>query len=160
MATHSSMLAGKFHGQRSLAGCSPWGDMTEWLSNNKNRTMCRWWSSLGLSGKKNPPAMQETWVWSLGQEDPLEREMTTHSSILAHQRSLVGCSQCKRVGHNLVTKQQQYVVFSLSLAPTFTSPFLIKCSIFSSSVLIAVSSRLYTGQTSPTKFSCSGPLLS
>ena len=25
MATHSSILAGKFHGQRSLAGCSPWG---------------------------------------------------------------------------------------------------------------------------------------
>ena len=33
---------------------------------------------------KNPPAMQEmweTWVWSLGQEDPLEEEMTTHSNI-------------------------------------------------------------------------------
>ena len=27
--------------------------------------------------------MQETWVWSLGQEDPLEKEMVTHSSILA-----------------------------------------------------------------------------
>ena len=26
------------------------------------------------------PAMQETWVWSLGQEDPLEKEMATHSS--------------------------------------------------------------------------------
>ena len=32
---------------------------------------------------KNPPAMQKTWVWSLGQEDPLEKEMATHSSILA-----------------------------------------------------------------------------
>ena len=32
---------------------------------------------------KNPPAMQETWVRSLGQEDPLEEEMATHSSILA-----------------------------------------------------------------------------
>ena len=29
------------------------------------------------------PAMQETWVQSLGQEDPLETEMATHSSILA-----------------------------------------------------------------------------
>ena len=29
------------------------------------------------------PAMQETWVQSLGQEDPLEKEMATHSSILA-----------------------------------------------------------------------------
>ena len=32
---------------------------------------------------KNLPAMQETQVWSLGQEDPLEEEMVTHSSILA-----------------------------------------------------------------------------
>ena len=31
----------------------------------------------------NPPAMQETQVQSLGQEDPLEKEMATHSSILA-----------------------------------------------------------------------------
>ena len=31
----------------------------------------------------NLPAMQETWVWSLGWEDPLEKEMAIHSSILA-----------------------------------------------------------------------------
>ena len=31
----------------------------------------------------NPPAIQETWVGSLGQEDPLEKGMATHSSILA-----------------------------------------------------------------------------
>ena len=32
---------------------------------------------------KHLPAMQETWVRSLGQEDPLEKEMATHSSTLA-----------------------------------------------------------------------------
>ena len=32
---------------------------------------------------KNLPAMQETWVQSLGREDPLEKRMETHSSILA-----------------------------------------------------------------------------
>ena len=32
---------------------------------------------------KHLPTMQETWVPSLGQEDPLEKEMATHSSILA-----------------------------------------------------------------------------
>ena len=32
---------------------------------------------------KNPPAMQETWVQSLGQENSLEKEMATHPSILA-----------------------------------------------------------------------------
>ena len=31
---------------------------------------------------KNPPAMQETWVQSLGWEDPLEEEIASHSSIL------------------------------------------------------------------------------
>ena len=44
----------------------------------------------------NLPVMQETWVGSLGWEDPLEKGMTTHSSILAGetygQRSLVGYS--------------------------------------------------------------------
>ena len=34
---------------------------------------------------KNLPAIQETWVQSLGQEDPLEKEMATHSSILAQE---------------------------------------------------------------------------
>ena len=32
---------------------------------------------------KNPPTMRETWVWSVGWQDPLEKEMATHSSILA-----------------------------------------------------------------------------
>ena len=32
---------------------------------------------------KNPPAMQETWVQSLGWEDPLEKATATHTSILA-----------------------------------------------------------------------------
>ena len=50
---------------------------------------------------KNSPAMQETWVQSLGQEDPLEKEMAMHSSVLAWriqgQRSLVTYSPW---GHN------------------------------------------------------------
>ena len=36
---------------------------------------------------KNLPVMQETWVPSLGQEDPLPKEMATHSSILASRIS-------------------------------------------------------------------------
>ena len=34
---------------------------------------------------KNLPTMQETWALSLGWEDPLEKEMATHSSILAQK---------------------------------------------------------------------------
>ena len=40
-------------------------------------------ASLVAQMVKNLPTMQETWVQSLGQEDPLEKEMRTHSSILA-----------------------------------------------------------------------------
>ena len=39
-------------------------------------------ASLVAQMVKNPPAMQETWVWSLGWEDPLQEGMATHSSIL------------------------------------------------------------------------------
>ena len=60
---------------------------------------------------KNLLAMQETWVRSLGLEDPLEKEMATHSSILAWEihglRRLAGYSPWshKRVGHDLATNQ-------------------------------------------------------
>ena len=55
--------------------------------------------------------MRETQVQSLGWEDPLEKEMATHSSILVWEipwkEEPVGYSPWghKRVGHNLVTKQ-------------------------------------------------------
>ena len=41
------------------------------------------WASLVAQLVKNLPAMWETWVWSLGWEDPLEKGMATHSRILA-----------------------------------------------------------------------------
>ena len=59
---------------------------------------------------KNPPAMQETRVWSLGGEDPLEEEMATHSSILAweipwtEEPGGLQSMQLQRVGHNWATE--------------------------------------------------------
>ena len=41
------------------------------------------WTSLVAQTIKSLPAMRETWVRSVGPEDPLEKEMTTHSSTLA-----------------------------------------------------------------------------
>ena len=41
------------------------------------------WVSLVAQPVKNPPAMRETWVGSLGWEDPLEKGKATHSSIVA-----------------------------------------------------------------------------
>jgi len=42
-----------------------------------------WQASLVAQMVNNLPTVQETWVQSLGQEDPLEKGMATHSSILA-----------------------------------------------------------------------------
>ena len=58
---------------------------------------------------KNLPAMQETGVQSLGQEDPQEKEMATHSSILAWRIPWTGepgglqSMGSQRVGHDKVT---------------------------------------------------------
>ena len=63
-------------------------------------------ASLVAQRVKHLPAMQETWVWSLVQEDPLEKEMATHSSILAWRISWTQDSGglqstgSQRVGHN------------------------------------------------------------
>ena len=75
----------------------------------------RVWASLVAQRVKNLPAMQETGVWSLGQEAPLEKEWQPTPVFLPGetqgQRSLVGYSpwSCKRAGHDLVTKQQQHL---------------------------------------------------
>ena len=66
----------------------------------------------GLAAK-NPLAMQEMHVQLLGQEEPLEKELTTHSSILAweiprtEEPGELLSMGLQRVGHDLVTKQQQ-----------------------------------------------------
>ena len=44
---------------------------------------------------KNPPAMWETWVWSMGWEDPLEKGKAPHSSILAFLHGLYSPWGCK-----------------------------------------------------------------
>ena len=55
---------------------------------------------------KNPPVMQETWVQSLSWEDPLEKPMTTHSSIVSQKISWTEESGglqsmgSQRVGHD------------------------------------------------------------
>ena len=47
------------------------------------KNLKRHWALLVAQTVKNPPAMQETWICSLGGEDPLEEDMATHTSILA-----------------------------------------------------------------------------
>ena len=68
------------------------------------------WASPVAQTVKNLPAMWETWVQSLGWEDPLEEGMATHSSILAwriqwtEEPGRLKSMRLQRVRHNWVTK--------------------------------------------------------
>ena len=85
--------------------CNSYKNVLAGKSRNLNTLFCCCWalgsSCISVSASlvaqivKNLPAIQETWIWSLGWEDPLEKWMATHSSILAW-RTLwteeLGCS--------------------------------------------------------------------
>ena len=62
---------------------------------------------------KNPPAMQETQVCSLGREDPLEKELATHSSILAWR---IPCSEEPGCLQSVRSKKESYTTKRLTLA--------------------------------------------
>ena len=80
----------------------------------KTRKLVFYIVSIGIPGGvkkvKNPRAMRETWVRSQGQEDPLEKRMTTHSSVLAWRTPCSGepgglqSTGSQRAGHNSATK--------------------------------------------------------
>ena len=90
--------------------------------------------------------MQETWVRSLGWEDPLEKEKATHSSILAwripwtEEPGGLQSMRLQRVGHNSETKQRQgrsagflcvrfapCIRFSMPLTPESNSLACVRC---------------------------------
>ena len=85
MATHSSIVAWEIPwteepgGLQSMELHSPKRIHTHTHTHTHIHTT----GFLGASAVKNPPAMQKMWVQSLGQNDPLEKEMPTHSSIFA-----------------------------------------------------------------------------
>ena len=101
-----------------MVGCSPWGrsesDRTEQLhfhfspsciGEGNGNPLQNSWASLVAQLVKNPSAMWETWVRSLGWEDPLEEGTVTHSGILGLEnvmdRGAGGLqSQRCRVRHN------------------------------------------------------------
>ena len=79
MATHSSILAWRIPGAGQPGGL---------LSMGSHRVGHHWSDLVGAAAAlahtiQNLPAMWETWVWSLGWEDPLQEDMATCSSILA-----------------------------------------------------------------------------
>ena len=116
---------GKFYGLRSLVGYSPWGRNFTITFHHRglecksrksrdtwsNRQAWPWrrdrlptpsfLSSLVAQLVKNPPVMWESWVRSLGWEDPLEKGKATQSSILAWRIPwTVQSMELQRVGHN------------------------------------------------------------
>ena len=80
------------------------------------------WVSLVAQSVKNLPAMQVTWVWSLGWEDPLEEGMATHSSSLAwkiptdRQPSGLHSMGSQRVGHDRATKPSTQHAYTQALS--------------------------------------------
>ena len=83
---------------------SPWPPLTFCLSS----TTGGFRAPLVAQRVKNPPAVQETWLWSLSWEDPLEKGMATHSSILtwripwSEEPGGLQSVGFERVGHNWV----------------------------------------------------------
>ena len=116
---------GEFHGLYSPWGCKEL-DTTErlWLFNT-----ILWGFPIGSAIKysRSMQEKQETWVPSLGWEDPLEKEMTTHSSTLAREipwtEEPVGYSPWghKESDTTEYTRCQYYIVWNI---PCFIHPFI------------------------------------
>ena len=102
MATHSSILTWRPSGHKEL-------DTTEWL-------LLSLWDFASDSVEKNVPVIQEMLVWSLGEEDPPEKEMAPYSSILVWEIPWVEESgrlqsmESQRVGHDWATYTNTWVV--------------------------------------------------
>ena len=75
-ATHSSIRAWRIPGTVQSMG-------SQTVSNSWATFTFTFWASLVAQLVKNSPAVWKTWVQSLGWEDPLEKGMATHSSILS-----------------------------------------------------------------------------
>ena len=83
-----------------------------WITSRQKHSEANWWLKLYFLAQmeKHLPTMQETWVQFLGREDLLEKEMATHSSILAwkipwtEEPGRLQSMGLQRVGHDWVTK--------------------------------------------------------
>ena len=124
------------------------------IQNKVTHSSTIYWGFPGSSVVKNPPAMQVTRVWHLGQEDPLEKKMATHSSILDWRipwteepgRLQSMGSQRVRRGSDWTTTTTMYYNYFLSRLR-----FLIGVSISNSQKLIEWIYRKVEGYSRPEK---------
>ena len=105
-----------------LKYCVGFCHMSTWISHNYKHILSLLRASL-VAQMVNLPEMWETWVQSLGQKDPLEKEMAIHSSILAWRIPWAGESDwlqsmgSQSVGHNLAANAFTFTPSWTSLLP-------------------------------------------
>ena len=85
MATHSSILAWRIPWTEEPGRLQSMGSQSRTQLKRFSTHVHIHWNSLVAQTVKSLPTVQETWVQSLGREDPLEKEMATHSSTLARK---------------------------------------------------------------------------
>ena len=121
-----------FHTQFIVARHSNYLPSTTLLTCSCLHLICFNWASLVAQLVKNLPAMWETWVRSLGSEDPLEKGKATHSTILAWKVPwTVQPMGLQRVRHHWAT-------FTFTFASTTGSVFSLCLSSFMGTILIPI----------------------
>ena len=87
MATHSSIVAWRISWTEGLGGLQSMGSQRvrhDWATKHSTAQHSKYIEGFPAGSVINiPPAKQEKWFWSLDQKDPLEKEVATHSSVLA-----------------------------------------------------------------------------
>ena len=113
----------------------------------------QWWASLGAQMVKNLLVMQETWVQSLAEEDPLEKEMATCSRILAWKipwREEPSGATIHGVTESDITEETEHIQDDMSIESVRSSSHIFLCGpllllhwIFSSIRIFSNESALY-----------------
>ena len=135
----SGVIMGEWH--RVTIWLTVWSSVTsyhyctclifEWLRNahpTEDKTTCRFYYNVVAQKVKNPPAVWETWVRSLGWEDALEEGMAAHSSMLAwtEEPGRLQSLKSQGVGYDWVTKHKH--IMSLGLLEVICLSSLGVCS--------------------------------
>ena len=121
MATHSSVLAWRIPGTGEPGGLPSMGSHRvghDWSGLAAAAVADQYQGFPGSSAIKNPPAMQEsqeTQVRSMGQKNPLEEGMATHSSILARKKNLMDRGAWQATVHGVTKSRTQLSTYAVKL---------------------------------------------